>query len=61
MTRSSLATTLTMLCAFASLPQAAHALIYTVGTGEGCTHGTIQSAIDDADASPGYDVIRLTR
>ena len=61
MTRSSIATTLTMLCAFAALPQAAHALIYAVGTGEGCTHGTIQSAIDAADASPGYDVIRLTR
>jgi predicted outer membrane repeat protein len=39
----------------------AHATIYTVGSGTGCTHGTIQSAIDAADASPGYDVIRLTR
>jgi len=62
MTRSSIATKLTMLCAFAAVPEAAHAfLIYTVGSGEGCTHGTIQSAIDAADASPGYDVIRLTR
>jgi hypothetical protein len=39
----------------------AGATIYTVGNGAGCTHGTIQSAIDAADASPGYDVIRLTR
>jgi predicted outer membrane repeat protein len=41
--------------------EAGAVLIYSVGSGEGCTHGTIQSAIDAADASPGYDVIRLTR
>jgi len=62
MTRSSLAALLTMLFGFAAVPQTARAVaIYTVGSGEGCTHGSIQSAIDAADASPGYDVIRLTR
>ena len=45
----------------AAFGAAAHANIYTVGTGTGCTHGTIQSAIDAADSHPGYDVIRLTR
>jgi len=51
-----------LLIPLAAVPGLAGAvLIYTVGSGEGCSHGTIQSAIDAADASPGYDVIRLTR
>ncbi|HET9047471.1 MAG TPA: hypothetical protein VFN29_00695 [Chiayiivirga sp.] len=40
---------------------AAHANTYTVGSGAGCTHGTIQSAINAADSHFGYDEIRLTR
>lgn len=43
----------------------ARAAIFTVGTpsgpGQPCTHGTIQSAIDAANASPGADTVRLTR
>jgi hypothetical protein len=39
----------------------AFAAIFTVGSDGSCTNGTIQSAIDDADASPGPDTIRLTR
>ncbi len=41
-----------------------HAAIFTVGSPVGsgqCTHGTIQSAINAAEASPGADTIRLTR
>ena len=41
-----------------------HAAIFTVGSPVGsgqCTHGTIQSAINAAEASPGLDTIRLTR
>lgn len=42
----------------------ANAAIYTVGSPVGpgqCTHGTIQSAINAAQSSPGADTIRLTR
>ncbi len=39
----------------------AFAAIFTVGTGTGCTHGTIQSAIDAANAAPGADTVRVTR
>lgn len=39
----------------------AHAAIYTVGSGSGCTHGTIQSAINAANSSAGADTVRLTR
>lgn len=37
------------------------AAIFTVGSGAGCSHGTIQSAINAANAAPGADTIRLTR
>jgi len=37
------------------------AAIFTVGTGAGCTHGTIQSALNAAAAAPGADTVRLTR
>ncbi|MEO8459364.1 MAG: hypothetical protein ABI451_02445 [Dokdonella sp.] len=37
------------------------AAIFTVGTGAGCMHGTIQSAINAANAAPGADTVRLTR
>ena len=39
----------------------AWAAIFTVGTGAGCTHGTIQSALNAAAASAGADTVRLTR
>ncbi len=39
----------------------AFAAIFTVGTGAGCTHGTIQSAINAANAAAGADTVRLTR
>ncbi|HUD43702.1 MAG TPA: hypothetical protein VMR06_17080 [Dokdonella sp.] len=43
----------------------AAAAIFTVGSpsgsGQPCTHGTIQSAINAANAGPGFDTIRLTR
>ncbi len=37
------------------------AAIFTVGTGTGCSHGTIQSAINAANAAPGADTVRVTR
>ena len=43
------------LCA--SMP--AHAAIYRVGSGSGCTHATIQAAIDAAAATPDADEVRL--
>ncbi len=39
----------------------ASAAIFTVGSGPGCTHGTIQSALNAASAAPGADTVRLTR
>lgn len=42
----------------------ANAMVFTVGMPVGagaCTHGTIQSAIDAAEASAGVDTVRLTR
>ena len=39
----------------------AFAAIFTVGTGAGCTHGTIQSALNAANAAFGADTVRLTR
>jgi len=47
-----------LLAAFA-LP--AEATLYTVGTGIGCTHADIQSAIDAAEANAGADTIRVSR
>ncbi len=38
------------------------AAVYTVGaTGTGCTHTTIQAAINSAAANPGADTVRITR
>ncbi len=37
------------------------AAIFTVGNGAGCTHGTIQSAINAAHSVAGADTVRLTR
>lgn len=39
----------------------ASAAVFTVGNGAGCTHGTIQSALNAASAAPGADTVRLTR
>lgn len=49
---------------FASTAMPTQAVVYTVGSPVGpgqCTHGTLQSAIDAAAASPGLDIIRVTR
>jgi hypothetical protein len=55
-----------LILAAALMPAApAGAAIFTVGSpsgsGQPCTHGTIQSAINAANANPGFDTIRLTR
>jgi len=53
---------LLLLIAIAALSGAhAQAAVFTVGSGAGCTHGTIQSAINAANTSAGTDTIRLTR
>ena len=39
----------------------ASASIFKVGTGTGCTHSTIQAAVNAANANPGVDHIILTR
>jgi len=41
--------------------QPAQAATYTVGTGSGCTHSTIQTAINAAQANAGADTVRITR
>ncbi len=46
-------------CAFHGAPVLA--ATYIVGTGSGCTHSTLASAITAAESSPGPDTIRLTR
>ena len=37
----------------------AHAAVYAVGTEPGCTHATIQAALDAAQSNPGEDFIRI--
>ena len=49
------------LALFIALCSDASAAIFTVGSGPGCTHGTIQSALNAASAAPGADTVRLTR
>ncbi len=39
----------------------AGAAVYVVGTGSGCTHATVQAAINAAQANPGADTVRITR
>ena len=39
----------------------AQALVFTVGAGPACTHGSIQAALNAANSSPGFDTVRLTR
>ena len=50
-----------LLCALALLFAAAHAdaAVYAVGTEPGCTHATIQEAVDAAEANPEEDFIRI--
>ena len=51
-----------ILCALIALPGLASAATFRVGTGAGCTHATIQDAIDAAAADPDVaDFIRVTR
>lgn len=49
------------LAFFIALCSDASAAVFTVGSGPGCTHGTIQSALNAASAAPGADTVRLTR
>lgn len=37
------------------------AATYRVGAGSGCTHSTIQAAVDAAAGNPGLDTVRITR
>ncbi|MEO8673444.1 MAG: hypothetical protein ABI411_19180 [Tahibacter sp.] len=46
---------------FAAVAPMAGAKTFAVGRGAGCTHTTIQSAIDAAKANRGADTIRITR
>ena len=59
--RRSIQSCLYPLACLIALPGNAWAAIFTVGTGAGCSHGTIQSALNAAAASPGADTVRLTR
>jgi len=59
--RISVQTLLYALVIQATVASNAIAAIFTVGSGAGCSHGTIQSAINAANASVGADTIRLTR
>lgn len=45
---------------YAFVPAPALAVTYSVGSGAGCTHATIQAAIDTAASSAGTDTIHLT-
>lgn len=50
------------LLILAANPAPTHAAIYTVGApGGGCTHTTIQAAVNAAAANPGADTVRITR
>jgi len=42
-------------------PSDASAATYRVGGGSGCTHATIQAAVNSAAANAGFDTIRITR
>lgn len=50
-----------LLCVAASTSAATFTVGSPSGSGQPCTHGTIQSAIDAANSSPGADTILLTR
>jgi hypothetical protein len=59
--RRSIQSCLYPLACLIALPGNAWAAIFTVGNTAGCSHGTIQSALNAAAASPGADTVRLTR
>lgn len=42
-------------------PAPASSATYRVGMGGGCTHGTIQAAVDATAASPVFDYVRIKR
>ncbi len=42
-------------------PAPALSATFRVGMGGGCTHSTIQAAVDAAAVSPGFDYVRITR
>jgi len=48
-----------LIALLAALPT--QAATWSVGVGTGCTHTTIQAAIDTAQNNPGADTIRITR
>lgn len=50
-----------LAAALAMFADSAVAATYAVGNGTGCTHATIQSAINAAESNPGADTIRVTR
>ena len=49
-----------LLLLLVSAPSA-YASVFKVGTGTGCTHSTIQAAVNAANANPGRDSIIITR
>ena len=51
----------TLLAGLIAFSGSAWAAIFTVGNGAGCSHGTIQSALNAAAATAGGDTVRLTR
>ncbi len=53
--------TLAVLLSAAMAPTLAQGAIFTVGTGAGCSHNTIQAAVNAAAAAPGFDAVRITR
>ena len=50
-----------LIGAFLLPASAPHAATYIAGTGNGCTHATVQAAIDAAQTNPGPDTVRVTR
>ncbi|MBS0438946.1 MAG: hypothetical protein JSS33_06020 [Proteobacteria bacterium] len=49
------------LALFGLLANSAQAAVYIVGTGAGCTHSTIQAAVNAANNSFGIATVRITR
>lgn len=59
--RRSIQASVLVLSGLIALAGEVRAAIFTVGNTAGCSHGTIQSAINAANAAPGADTVRLTR
>ena len=47
------------IAALLTMAMPAESAVYAVGPGPGCTHATIQAAIDAANANPGDDFVRV--